>query len=139
MILKLKKPLLLTLSVDTLVVNPTAIFIDADGVPQQMVNINIKAAHRLGQVVIPESVDEEGNIIPEHTEEQLILMTSPYNLENPSDFTHVPFELVAGLIQAHQQPEILPFINQKIKESGYESKFKDSLAGLDLEIAEVII
>lgn len=137
MILKLKNPLLITLSVDTLVVNPNAIFIDGDGVPQQMVNINIKAAHRLGQVVLPESVDEEGNITPERTEEQLIEMTSPYNLENPSEINHVPFELVAGLIQANQQPEILPFINQKIKEAGYESKFKDSLAGLDLEIAEV--
>lgn len=139
MILKLKNPLLLTLSVDTLVVNPNAIFIDENGVPQQMVNINIKAAHRLGNVVIPESVDEEGNITPERTEEQLIEMTSPYNLENPSNFTHVPFELVAGLIQAHKQPEILPFINQKIKEAGFESKFKNSLEGLDLEIAEVII
>ena len=139
MILKLKNPLLLTLSVDTLVVNPNAIFIDADGVPQQMVNINIKAAHRLGNVVIPESLDEEGNIITERTEEQLVEMTSPYNLENPTDINHVPFELVAGLIQAHQQPEILPLINQKIKEAGFENEFKNSLEGLDLEIAEVII
>lgn len=139
MILKLKNPLLLTLSVDTLVVNPTAIFIDENGVPQQMVNINIKAAHRLAKVVIPESTDEDGNVIPEHTEEQLILMGSPYNLENPTKIEHVPFELVAGLIQAHKQPEILPFLNQKIEAAGYNDKFENSLAGLKIEIEEVII
>lgn len=119
--MKLKvTPFPLTILVDTVDVNPSGVFVDQSGA-QSLVNIQISASSRL---------DSDG---------QSVLMSKPYQLENPTSVPHVPFDLIAGLLQAQGNPEVLAAINAQIEAAGYNQMFTGSLEGFKLEITEVVV
>lgn len=119
--MKLKvTPFPITILVDTVNVNPSGVFVNQYGL-QNLVNIQISASSR---------IDAEGNEV---------VMSKPYLLENPTSVPHVPFLLVAGLLQAQGNPDILAAINAQIEAAGYNQMFTGSLDGFKLEITEVVL
>lgn len=118
--IKLKEPFELRLNVQEVELRVTDIFKNNNGI-QASVILDIKASERFS------TVDETDVLVP---------LSTPYNLERP-DVQNVDFELISGLIQSINSPEILPFINQKIEEMGFNEKFTGSLEGLKLEIESV--
>ena len=130
-------PFEIRLLVDTVDINPTGVFVDSEGEAQSLVNVQISAFKRLKRVVIPESTDEEGNVIPEQESWVPVDMTSPYKLDNPTSVPFVPFMFIGGLLQAVNSPEILPTINQQIEDVGYNDMFQGSLEGFKLDIEKV--
>lgn len=133
--IKLKQPFELRLNVQEVELRITDIFKNANGI-QASVVLDIKASERFSTVPVP-VLDEQGTPTGEtEMQDVLVPLSASYNLERP-DVQEVPYELIAGLIQSLSTPQILPFINQKIEEMGFNEKFTGSLEGLKLEIESV--
>lgn len=142
--IKLKKKFRLILEVDEIELSPTNLFKSEDGV-QMNVNVAIKSNTYIKSVVTPESINEEGVVTPEATEEVPTDLTSPYLLETPTAVQYVPKSLIDALVYADSiedeatKEAVLDQISQQVDSAGYNNMFTGSLEGMRLDIKDVII